>query len=427
MKRIRNLIFENQLLSGSLVVIVGSTLVNFGSYIYHLLMGRMLGPINYGALNSLIAIFYLLAIPSMALIAVIVKFTTVYKAQNDYEKLYSLFRSLSEKFFLLGITVFLFFIFARDIIANFLQIGEAGAVALVGSFFFLSLLSTVNNGILQGLLNFKFYSANNVFSSVLKVGFGILLVKLGFSVNGAILAILISYVLPYFTSLYPLRFLWRYKQEMIKIDWREIFSYAGPVIVATLGITSLYSTDVILVKHFFPAFEAGLYAALSVVGKIIFFASGTIGIVMFPIISERFEKGSHYRSILYQALTLVVLSSSLLTIIYFLWPELMMRLLYGSAYLMGAPYLGPFAIFISIFSLSSLMVQFFLSTRQTRVALLALGAAILQGILIWLFHNDLSQVIYSSIATTSLLLFSLLVYYFVADRKDLQLLKEKRE
>ena len=300
---------ENELIGGSLVMIVGSTFVNFANYIYHLLLGRMLGPVNYGTLNSLIAIFYLLFIPSMALATVITKFTSVYKAKNDYSKLYSLFRSFSEKILVLGVGVFFLFILARNSIADFLNIAENNAVVLVGPFFALSLLSTINNGILQGLLNFNFLSANNVFSSLLKVGFGFLLVSMGLSVNGAILAILISYILPYFISLYPLRFLWRHKPRKLSIDYKEIFTYAGPTTFVVLGMTSLYSTDIILVKHFFPSFEAGVYAAMAVVGKIIFFASSAIGIVMFPIISERFEKGSKYRAVLYQAFSLVAVSS----------------------------------------------------------------------------------------------------------------------
>lgn len=412
MKRFKNYIFDSQLLSGSLVMIISSVLVNFGNYIYHVLMGRMLEPTSYGALISLITIFYFLAIPSLALGTVVMKFTTIYKAKNDYQKLFSLFRLLSEKIVLLGIVVILFFIFASGLITEFLNISESGAVVLVGSFFLFSLLTTVNNGILQGLLSFNFLSANNIFSTILKVGFAILLVKMGFGVNGAVAAVLVSYIFPYIASLYPIRFLWKHNSLGIKIERKEIIDYTFPATLAILGMTSLYSIDIILVKHFFPSYDAGLYGAISVIGKIIFFASSTISIVMFPIISEKFESGAKYRVILYQALLLVTASSVVLTIIYFLRPNLMIKLLYGSSYLTAAPYLGLFAVFISIYSLSNLIMQFFLSIRATKASLLAVCAAILQGVLIWLFHNDIKQVITSSIIASSLLLASLLIYYF---------------
>lgn len=408
-------------------MISGSVIANFGSYLYHVLMARMLNPVGYGALSSLIAILYLLTIPSLALITVVVKFTTVYKIKDEHSKLYSLLRSFSEKICVVGVIVGLFFIFAKGTIANFLQISDTGAIVLVGTGFLISLLTTVNNGILQGLLNFNFLAANTIFMALLKLGLGVLFVWLGFGVGGAVLAIIVSYALPYLVSFYPLRPLWHHKKKDMGIDWKEIFVYAGPTMIAALGMTSLYSTDIILVKHFFPAFEAGLYGGLSVLSKIIFFASSTIGVVMFPIISERFEKGTNYQPVLYQSLFLVTFSSVLLTITYSFWPELMLRLLYGSSYLMGAPYLWLFAIFISIYSLSSLMLQFFLSIRKTNVFFLCLGAAILQAVLIWLFHSSLSQVIYSSIAAASLLFVSLLLYYFVINHKALRRTKESAE
>lgn len=392
-------------------MVAGATFVNFGNYVYHLAMARMLRPADYGALSSLIAILNLLTIPSLALITVVVKFTTIYKARSEFSKLYTMFRSFSEKILVLGLLVLLFFILAKNQIAGFLNISEATAVVIVGSFFVFSLLTTVNNGILQGLLNFNFLSINNAFSTVLKVAFSILLVWMGFSVNGAVIAVLIAYVLPYLTSLFPLRFLRSHKSEKIKIDRREILNYAAPATLAILGVTSLYSMDIILVKHFFPPFQAGLYAALSIVGKIIFFASNVIGIVMFPIISEKFEKREKYKTVLYESIILVASTSFLLAILYFLWPEIMMKLLYGSSYLRAASYLGIFGIFMSIFSMDNLFLQFFLSVRETRVSFLAFGAALLQGVLIWFYHDNFQEVIYSSIIATSLLFASLLIYY----------------
>ena len=57
---------------------------------------------------------------------------------------------------------------------------------------------------------------------------------------------------------------------------------------------SWHNIDVILVKHYFSADEAGHYAALSQLGKIIIFGTGAIASVMFPLVVERFEKHEMY-------------------------------------------------------------------------------------------------------------------------------------
>jgi len=228
-------------------------------------------------------------------------------------------------------------------------------------------------------------------------------------VRGSLGAIFLGSLLPYFLSFYPLRFLWAYKNGE-KTEWREFFGFSTPVMLATLSLTSLYSSDVILVKHFFPSFEAGLYSAVSVLGKIVFFASGVVPAVMFPLVSEKFENGGEYSHFLNQSFFIVGGVSLLITIIYFLFPSLMLRTLYGDSYLKASVYLGVFAIFISFYSLSNLLVNFFLSIRKTQVAGICLFAAILQIILISLFHRNLLEVIRISLSISVLLFLSLMIF-----------------
>lgn len=419
MNKIKNSIFSSQLIKGSAILLIGSTVVNFGSYIYQLLMGRMLGPENYGVLTSLIALLYLLIIPSQTILTVVVKFTTAYRAKKKFAKILSLLISLSKNFAIAGIIFFLIFILGRNFIAGFLNIYETFPLILTSTLFLTSLLITINNGILQGYLKFTFLSINGIFSVLLKVGLAYLLVKMGFTVNGAVLALISASFLPYLASFYPLRFLWNYKsQEVRKIDWGKIREYATPVLIATLGMTSLYSTDIILVKHFFNSLDAGFYAALAMMGKIVFFASVAIGTVMFPLVSEKFETGQKVHHLLFESLLLVFLSSVIITAAYFFRPEFVISLLYGSKYFAIAQNLGFFAIFITLYSLSNILLQFFLSIGRTCVAAFPMGGAIFQVILIWFFHASIRQVITVSFVVTALLLACLLLYYlYYATRK----------
>ena len=327
-------ILKNQLIAGSFVLFVGSMFANFGSYLYHLLMGRMLGPVNYGVLTALISLLYIISIPALTLATTIVKFASVAKAKKNYAKVYFLFYDFSRKLLVVSVIIFILFAFGSQVIAEFLQIPSRALIILTSSLFLISLLPTVNNGILQAFLNFPFLAANSIFGVILKLALAVGLVKLGFSVGGAMMAILISSLIIYLVSFFPLRFLWQYKQSLLlrnkgkvaKIDWSKITSYAAPVFLAVLGLTSLYTTDIILVKHFFPAFQAGLYAALAVMGKIIFFASNTVPMVMFPLVSERHENGGRYRPFLSQSLILVSGLSAGITGFYFLFPKFMIIL-----------------------------------------------------------------------------------------------------
>lgn len=403
-------IFQSQLLAGSLVLLVGTTIANFGNYLYHLLMGRMLGPADYGILASLISLAYLVSILSATLSTSLIKWVTAFKAKNDYSSIYKLFRQLTLFFAGFSLLVLLIFILASGSIAAFLKLPTPKLVYLLGFWLPFNLLAFINEGILRSFLRFSFLSFNAVLGVTLKLVFALSLVKMGFSVSGALMAIIIGSLIPYLISFYPLRFIWRYSDGQKKINWSEFSSYSIPVLLAVLGMTSLYSTDIILVKHLFPALEAGLYGAMATMGKIVFFASSTVSAVMFPLISERFEKNKSYRHLLRQAFLLVGAISLGITMIYFLFPKLMIRILYGEAYLSVAPWLGIFAIFICFYSLSSLLINFYLSIKRTSLCWLPLIAAGLQAILIYFKAQTLIQVILICLGVTALLFFSLLLF-----------------
>ena len=58
-----------------------------------------------------------------------------------------------------------------------------------------------------------------------------------------------------------------------------------------LAIVLMYSLDIILAKRFFSAEDAGKYAVISMLGKMIFFGTAAIGKAMFPFTSENYESG----------------------------------------------------------------------------------------------------------------------------------------
>jgi len=235
------------------------------------------------------------------------------------------------------------------------------------------------------------------------------LVILGFKVNGALGGILMGGVVGLLFTFFPLRFLWSQKQKR-ELKTEEMFNFALPVFFSTLAFTSLYTTDVILVRHFLPGATSGLYAALSTLGKIIFFISGPIISVMFPLVSERHASGSNYRHLLWASLSLVTLVCFLSTSVYFLFPSFMINVLYGKQYLPAVPYLGLFGIFLSFYSLSFLLTNFFLSIGKTKTVIFPLIAGLLQIIFIFFFHQNLWQVIFISISLLALLFLGLLLF-----------------
>jgi O-antigen/teichoic acid export membrane protein len=239
------------------------------------------------------------------------------------------------------------------------------------------------------------------------------LAALGFRVGGAIAAIalatLLTVVLGYKLLLYhlPLNFFGKINRN---VSFEKIGTYSLAVFLSNLALTSLYTMDIVLARHFLTPLEAGGYAALSVLGKIIFFAASPIMMVMFPVVSARQANGENYRKVVVLSLLLVLSVSLGVSSLYFLLPQLMVGLLYGQDYLSFSSSLGSFAIFISLYSLCSLLLNFFLSVSKVKIVALPVILAGLQVILINFYHEGISQILAMNILVTIILLLGLLLY-----------------
>jgi len=389
-------------------MVAATGVTGIGNYLYHFLMGRMLGPADYGILMALISLSYLLGIPIGTLSLVIIKFVSTLKGKKEIGAVRVLFKNINKKLLPISLLILLIFLFLTPLVASFLHLPSSLPFLVILMVFFVSIFSTISRSILQGLLRFGSLAISSILGVLIKVGVAVVFVIWGFKIYGALFGFLVGGIAAYLFTLFFLRFLFQKKPQKLKLDNREMFSFALPVFFSTLAFTSLFTTDVILVRHFFSGQESGFYGALSTLGKIIFFAVGPVVAVSFPMISERHANGGKYRNLLLASLGLAGTACLFLTGIYFLFPKLIVKLLFGETYLPIASLLGHFGIFLSLYSLSFLLINFCLSIKKTKVVVFPVIAAVLQVILIYFFHQNFQQIIWISIAVTALLLVSLL-------------------
>lgn len=378
-KRIQEVI-THPLFSGSAVMIIGSNSVSFINYLYHFVMGRMLGPSNYGELAALISLIGLLGMIPASVSLVIVKYVSSAKKDQDIDNLVEWFKT---RIFKASLFFSIVVLIASPIVASFLNIHNKSYMVLIAVSFLFSLQSGLNRSILQGLLKFREMVGSILIENSTKLIVSIFLVYLGFQVGGAMVALVISSLLGlYVTNLY---LGYSSSSNNSSPDVKSMLTFIIPVTIQSIAITSLYSSDVILVKHFFPSHEAGIYAALSTLGKIIFFGTGPIIAVMFPLVSQREARGQSYRKIFVYSFLLTGMLATIISVLYWLIPSFAINLLYGGAYIEAADLLVWFGIFMTLFTLSTLLISFNLSLGRTRIVMLPFIAALIQIVLIWLF------------------------------------------
>lgn len=402
---------KNPLFYGSTLTIFGNNLANFFAYVYHFVLGRLLGKDHYGELVAILSLTALLSTTYTFAGLVITKYVSAAN-EKEQNKLFSWF---SHKTFKYGSIIALVVLLTTPLLSNLLHL-KLSLSLLIAPIFFLGLVSFVYKSFLQGTMKF---GKTIILSNVELLGrllFGLILVLLGVSVFGAVTGIFLSLLV---TTFLGRKYLVKYR--LLKKDTnfhpgKKIVGYTTAIFLSTIASTSLFSTDVLLVKHF-AHLDSGIYAAVSTLGKTILFASLPVSSVMFPIISQRHSQGKNYRKVFLASIGLSFLISLGVLAIFVFFPNVSIKILYGNSYLGASYYLVYYGIFLIFFTLSSVFVNYYLSIERLKVISLMLIAAVCQAIGIILFHDNLMSVIRVSIFV-SFGLFVILLLYFLNDYKN---------
>jgi O-antigen/teichoic acid export membrane protein len=202
------------------------------------------------------------------------------------------------------------------------------------------------------------------------------------------------------------------------IDKKGVVVFTIPVLIQTISMTSLMSIDLILVKHFFSSFDAGVYAAVSTMGKIILFASAPVATVMFPVITKKYSLGENFSKIFFLSLCATLAVVMGVIFLYYLFPYFAMGMLYGDKYFSGITLLVPYALYTGLLSLVGLYTNLYMSINHNKIMVLPLLAAIMQFLAINLLHNSIQEVIWVSVGVAALLFILLSVYFLTVVRKS---------
>lgn len=425
MKLLLKRVIDSQLARGSFLVFIASNTASFGNFLYNLFMGRLLQPEEYGDLGAVFSMMILLSVPLSIMSLAIVKIVAELFGRRKIGMINYFFQSYTIRLFLLGIICAVIIFLFSPIISGFLRLDTNYPILILAVYFLIGPPSTLNRGILQGTLRFFYIAVNGFIDVGLKLIIATILVLLNFGLLGALAGPLASVFVVYLLSYTEIRWI-LHKNKEKKHEVSPVFNWFSyktffPVIVTTLSLTIFFTADVILVKHFFSRETAGGYVALATIGKIIFYAVGPIISVMFPLISNRASQGISYIMPLMGTLVVALTLSVFMVFIYFLFPQILVNMLYGNRFVYISSYLGVFSLFITIYTLNSILTYFLLSVSYYKPLYILFIISLLQSVFICLFHHTLIEIIKVNILVS--LLYLSVVSFFVWKKEKVVLEK----
>ncbi|HZR57536.1 MAG TPA: hypothetical protein VFA74_11730 [Terriglobales bacterium] len=392
-----------RVLSGSMIMLVSSGFVGAANLVYNLAIAHSLGADNFGQASAVYTVLMLLSAVTLSFQLLCSKFV----AKNDSlaEKV-GIYRYFHRRSWIFGVGISLLLVYSSPLVTRYLNLSTQSYIILLAAAVGFYIPLGVRRGLMQGMYEFHRLALNFVLEVVVKLGGALILIAAGLGVKGVIIAVVVSIVVAYFFAQPP-----RALTTGAKTVLPTALDEGVQALVFFVGQVIINNLDIVLVKHFFAATEAGVYAAIALVGRVVYMSSWAVVSGMFPF-SARVRSEEHdSRAVLGTAMLLVIMISSIFTFAVWLAPQSLWHILLGSGFPLGghssySSLLVLYAATTGIYSLSVVLMSYEISRKIGNVSWLQLGfsGAIVVGIYIW--HGTLHQVV---AVQTALMLVLLLV------------------
>jgi O-antigen/teichoic acid export membrane protein len=404
-----------RILSGSFVLLSGSGLATATNFAYNIAVARFLGPNGFGHAT---AVYTLLTLISAVTLSFQIISAKVVAQQSSSEGKYAGYRGFHRGAWACGIVVALLLLAFQKAIAGYLNLPSSVLVALlaVGVAFYVPLGS--RRGYLQGAYGFRRLATNLVLEGAVRLGGSVLLMLFGLGVKGVIAANSAAVAVAYL-AIVPEVAAWMPNPIRLMYALRE----TSQAIIFFSGQVLINNCDIVLVKHYFLPHAAGLYAAVAMVGRVIYAFSSAIVNSMFPLVAGTSQEERKDLKVIATSLLLVLTIGSGLALGLRFAPEGIWTAFFGAKFQIaggyGLPYLlALYAITTVIYSLSAVIITYEMSYKiaNTSWIQLAFSGVVVAGIC--RFHASLRQVILVQLVLMIALLIFVAVPFLVDSLTD---------
>lgn len=364
-------ILKNPFFQGGIFLTLSGQVTNFFNYLFNFLAARALGPNGYGEITSLLSYLTIVSVP-LSIVAVIL---TQKIGSQDEKKL--AFTKALEIWFWQKIKYWGFIFLIIFIITPFLpritNLSLESSIGLVLLFLF-SVIGIFYTTTIQALQLFLAFSIVAILTALVKL-IGGLLAWLQFGQTNTVIAFLVmSMITTFLGSFYIYRKAINKQKKMITFAplekrLRNVIKSEYLIIttLSVLAMTLLSNADIIVVKKFSSAFDAGIYSSWSLFAKIILYVIGPFVSLSFVFFSSK-KNVNKQNTVLTVSLILLVFIGIFSYMIYSFFPQIITQVLFGNKFKAVVPYLTQAAVFGTLYTSILLLNSYFLA-KKSRVVL----------------------------------------------------------
>ncbi len=377
-----------KILNGSIVLLIGSVFVSLANFGYNIGVARMLGPSDFSHAAAAVTILMLISAVTLAFQLVCTKL--IARAETVVAKA-AVYQHLMKRAWIIGFGLGVFMLLTNTVLATYLRLSSPWIIILLAIGLTIYVPLGVKRGGLQGTCRFRGLAWNMAAEAIAKFVGALVLIAMGFGVLGAVAAISASVILAFWLPdraaelrgpAVPGR------SEHMGEGRQAIVFFVGQVIISNI--------DILMVKHFFSPDDAGLYAAIALVGRLLYFAAWSVISAMFPVSAES-KENSTSGSLLAVPLLLVTAMSAAFVLLLAAFPTLVFQSLFGAHFHSAV---GDLNLLLSmnaaatgVYAIAVVLITYEMSRRIANTGWLQLVVSGLIVLGITWFHSTLLEVI----------------------------------
>lgn len=401
----------NKYVVNLLLTTVFGGVIGLINYLFNIFIARFATENIFGLYSTAIGITYLIQIPAFSIQNVLTKQVGKTEEGNISKlKIKSLIT-----FGLVGLSLASIFYSSSSFFTENME-ETVKMVFPLSITLVLAFLSPISKGILLGREKITLVNVILLLETLLRFSIGYVAIKL----DGNIQLLILANALPSFLSLIiTLPFLKSPKshQKNIDLSYKEILL----MMISFFLLSVPYTLDLILT----PAHLKAQYGALSLTGKLVYFAAITVASVMFARLSNQKDRKNDLKTVgigIFITFLIGVVASACL----FFFKDLIIDLAFGGRYADISVYFVVFGLVMAAYATVYMLANFFFARDSYWYIIILLFIAILQVVLFKFFTTDLFSIVRNQVILYGLLLISTIVYflYNFIPKKDVREIKE---
>jgi O-antigen/teichoic acid export membrane protein len=348
------------------------------NYVSNVVVGRMLGPADYSIFASLVSLLVVLTVVAGVVQTVITNYVARLRSQGELAGIGAFLVQLLKRLLLWGIAGVLVVSLLAKPFATVLQIPSPLPIVVFGLVLLPTAALPVAYGGLRGLQRFGALGATQITTALFRLVAVVGLLSLGLGATGAVASLPLSTFGALAVGVFFLGDVLRQWDRGVVPKLDGLLDFSFHVALAIISFAVLSNIDVLVVKSRFSPAEAGLYSAVATLGRTTLWLSSAVLMLFLPKAVEQHARKRSVAGLMRRGLLAVGFLCGGVTALFFLFPSLIVSRLFGDQYLANASLLGWYALAMTVFSLVSVWLFYYVAVQEKRYAfILALGAGLL--------------------------------------------------